>query len=587
MIKGILRTLILTVSLSLAFGAMAYDLPVKTINGKQYYYYTVKKGDTLYSLTNLLGITRKQLVDSNPSAADMLKNGDVLYFSVADYGDKFKPAEDSDEPDSTPAEVNGIIYHKVKKGETLYGIGRQYDISQEQILALNPGARLGVKAGTVLKIPAANAETAPETDAEADANPGLVEPQPQPEEPIREVGPIVDSIGLTPVNTPVESTPIVLVEDDEETVTFDADSADAAGPSSIAVLLPFMLDNETPSRQAQLYTDFYKGLMIAADTLSTRGDTVRIYAYDTMGDINRIKELLNDEKISGASVIIAPDDPSQLAMIAAAAKTGDTKVLNVFNIKDSLYLDNADMLQANIPPRRMYGKALDAIERYYPDYIPVIIRNESGRSDKAEFIAMLTDTYKAKGIEPIEIVYDRTLMAADLEALANDDRQYLIVPTSGSLAEFNRFSHAIKSLRDNSAVANRIALFGYPDWTAFRSDAEEMLHQLGVTIYSRFYYDERGFDALCLNEAFKRWFGEPMIEVVPNQGLLGFDVGNMLIRNIRNNDGLFVPDAGSYNGAQSSFRFVRPSDSEECGYYNDEIYILRFEPSGRVERLAL
>ena len=66
MIKGILRTLILTVSLSLAFGTMAYDLPVKTINGKQYYYYTVKKGDTLYSLTNLLGITRKQLVDSNP-----------------------------------------------------------------------------------------------------------------------------------------------------------------------------------------------------------------------------------------------------------------------------------------------------------------------------------------------------------------------------------------------------------------------------------------------------------------------------------------------------------------------------------------
>lgn len=581
--KRIFRTLILTLAMLPVAEAGAMDLPVKTINGKQYYYYTVKKGDTIYSLTNTLGITRSQLVQSNPSAADILKAGDVLYFSVAEFGGEGKVEV---EPEQEVLQTEkGVTYHKVKKGETLYGISRQYNVNQEEIIALNPNARYGVKAGSTLKIPVASGEE--QTGIETEDTTEVSEPK-------TESGDVVvvreETAELTPV-TPliqVAESDDVVNSTDEEVVEDSVMAVENAGPYSIAVLLPFMLESENPTRQAMLYTDFYKGLMVAADTLSNRGDTVRIYAYDTMGDINRVKELVKNENIYGASVIIAPDDIAQIGILADAVKESNTKVLNVFNVKDSSYVDRPTLLQANIPHRKMYAKALEAINSYYPDRVPVILRNESGRSDKAEFLTMLTEAYKAKSVEPIEIVYDGALMSTHLEALPDDGSRYLLIPASGSLAEFNKFSHAIKNLKDASADSERVVLFGYPDWTAFRSDAEAMLHALDAVVYSRFYYDERGFDARSLNEAFDRWFGEPMIEVVPNQGMLGFDVGNLLIRNIRNNDGHFNPEDGAYVGAQSSFRFepAVADEDAECGYFNDEIYILRFKPEGSVERLS-
>ena len=98
-------------------------------------------------------------------------------------------------------------------------------------------------------------------------------------------------------------------------------------------MLPFMLDSENPDRQALHYTDFYKGLLLAADTLSNRGDSLRIFTYDTKGDLAHVKELLSDSNITNASVIIAPDNAAQLAAIAGAVAGTDAKVINVFNVK--------------------------------------------------------------------------------------------------------------------------------------------------------------------------------------------------------------------------------------------------------------
>lgn len=556
---------LLVVAILSTVSVSAMELPVKTMRGQQYFYYEVKHGDTMYSLIQKFGLTRKEIVDNNPSAADFIKAGEVLYFPVASFKDKF---EKTPELNIEPKEdVIEITYHTVKKGETLYGISRLYDIDQEKIVDYNPNVRYGgVKQGMKLKIPAVKNES--ETDSEAEAT----EVETEPSDVVTEIVPTAE---LTPVR------PVISIAQTEEPAAEEAE-ASTDGPSSIAVMLPFMLESENVSRQAELYTDFYKGLLIAADTLSNRGDTVMIYAYDTMGDTERVKRLLQDDRILNSSVIIAPDEEAQIALLNAATAGSKTMVLNVFNVKDSSYIAEPNMVQSNIPHRLMYKKAYEAIEKYYRDHIPVFLRNESGRNDKAEFISYLATVYADKGIQPIEINYEGALMSSQLEVLEDNGSRYLIIPTSGSLSEFNKISHVLKSARDAGYDSERIAVFGYPDWTAFRGDAEAMLHALDATVYSRFYYNERGFDTRSLNSTFKRWYGKDMMEVVPNQAELGFDVGNMLIRNIRANDGYFNPESGEYTGAQSSFRFERSGDG---GYINDEIYIIRFTPEGQVVRL--
>ena len=51
------------------------DLPVKSVNGRQMYYYVVRKGETVYSLTHTLGITHDRLVKANRSVEDGLRAG--------------------------------------------------------------------------------------------------------------------------------------------------------------------------------------------------------------------------------------------------------------------------------------------------------------------------------------------------------------------------------------------------------------------------------------------------------------------------------------------------------------------------------
>ncbi|MDE5566893.1 MAG: LysM peptidoglycan-binding domain-containing protein [Muribaculaceae bacterium] len=573
--KTIFRAIIFSLCCMSAIFASAMDLPVKMVNGKAYYYYVVKKGDTIYSLQKRLGITHKQLVESNPGAADGLRTDATLLFAVNEFGDGSPVVIETEE--SAEPQPTDIVMHKVKKGETLYGISRQYGVKPDDIIALNPEAVSGIKKDATLRIPV----TKPE-----DAAPVAADEVKQ-EDVLNEDVFMSPEYRLKPVRPAIETVPMD-GEDESENDASQYEEGDTtevqteSRPATIAVILPFMLEEETPGKQAMLFTDFYKGLLLAADTLSNRGDSVKIYAYDTMCDMARLKAILSEDAVRDASVIIAPDGDAQLAAIADAVAGRDTKVINVFNVKDSLFVNHPELIQTNIPHRKMYAKAVDAMMRIYPDYVPVIIRNRDGRNDKAEFINYMTDVYRSRGVEPIEVEYEGALVVAQLDALPTDGTRYVIVPTSGSLNEFNKFIHAIKTERD----IRDIALFGYPDWTAFRGDAEELLHAVDATVFSRFYYDDDSFDTRSLARAFERWYGSPMIEVVPNQGVLGFDVGNMVIRNLRANNGSFNPEDERYTGVQSSFEFNRAADNDSAGYCNNEIYILRFAPGRRVERLS-
>lgn len=553
----------------------ALDLPIKNINGKPYYYYVVKKGDTVYSLVKRLGISRKDLVESNPSAADALKDGQILYFDATKFGDGNINTNDYTEIKAEIVKEEGYISHKVSKGETLYGLSKKYGVSPEAIIALNPQAQYGIKSGSTLRIPVAE-----QTDAEITAEPEEIS-----EEKIEENdAPAVYAEDQDTVVSETEDPTDVADDTDDITV----DNIDPTRPGTIAILLPFMLDSDNPGRQALLYTDYYKGFLLAADSLSNRGDSITIYACDTMNDIDRLKSLLAGEEVGNASVIIAPDDERQLAVIADAVNNRDTKVVNVFNFKDSLYLDHRQFVQVNTPHRVMYAKAIEAIKKLYPDYNPLILRHANGRNDKAEFVSVLDADYRSRGIEPVELMYDESLSPSQLEQLLSkdDDGKYLIIPTSGNIQEFNKFINAVITVTNSDDGRGRFAIFGYPDWTAFRGEAESLLYAVDATVYSRFYYDKDSFDTRSLNQAYGRWFDDDAIDALPNQVASGFDTGNWIIRSMHNNDGRFEPVGQRYEGVQSSFCCKKADGSVSPGSYNDEIYILRFTPERRVERMT-
>lgn len=443
--------------------------------------------------------------------------------------------------------VQGVeyYYYKVRKGESLYGISRNIGISPDEIIRYNPVAASGVSKGDMLLFPTADFQT----------------PADQPEEIIAE----------------------------EPTV--EAESAPALKPS-IAVLLPFGLNNAEPSKQNKLALDFYKGFLIAADSLASRSGRLEIIARDTEGlSPAAIADLVaRDTALTTAAVIVAPDDERSIRALSEATAQAGTYVFNTLNIRDSLYLSAPNVLQANIPQHLMYRLAVDGLLATYTDHTPVILRNTEGKNEKESFTDYLTERYRALGTEPIVLSYNTNLLMANLEELPTaGGEKYVFIPSSGSLAEFNRFGYVLKSFRDLLAAraseadgdtpAASAEIFGYPDWTAFRGDALDLLHRLDATVYSRFFDEPEGFDTRNIAADFKHWFGTPMAESIPTYGLLGFDTANYLIRNLRANDGSFDPESPrEYRGIQSSFDFERAGE----GFVNSTLYIINYLPGGRI-----
>jgi hypothetical protein len=348
-------------------------------------------------------------------------------------------------------------------------------------------------------------------------------------------------------------------------------------------MLPFMLSAQRPDKQAQLYTEYYRGLLMAADSLRTYGKPLVISAYDTSASIDSVNAILDIPEVAKSTVIIAPDDDLQLGRIASFAKANGSKVFNVFAVKSTLYCNNSAMMQANIPHSDMYDTAVAGLLNEYPDYTPVLlIPQEGGKTDKIEFQNRLRTRAAASGRDIVEIKYTGTLKASDLSALT-EGSSYIFVPASGTQTEFSRVIATLKEHKESLIDFNQARLFGYPEWITFRTETLENMRYMNTTIYSRFYNDDSSLRSKSFAADYSRWYGVSLMNAIPVQGILGFDTGMYLIRAI--NDNASFSSTTSYQGVQSDFHFE--SDGNNAGMVNKALYLINFRPSGITEKISL
>ena len=98
--------------------------------------YVVKKGDTLYGISNQFGVSVTELADINNVDAYSLKEGQSLII----------PSQSGSNPDN-------MFLYTVKKGDTLYGIARIYNVSVDSIKKLNYFTDNNLVIGQVIRIP--------------------------------------------------------------------------------------------------------------------------------------------------------------------------------------------------------------------------------------------------------------------------------------------------------------------------------------------------------------------------------------------------------------------------------------------------
>lgn len=581
-----------------ALHAAVKDLPVKTVNGRLYHYYEVPAKETVYSLCYKLDISKDEMIRHNPSVADGLRAGMTLFF----------PVEESVETAVQPSAAQGrVISHHVQKGETIFGIAHKYGVNTEAVIEQNPVLKNGLKAGQTIQITVSGSVVEPKVAEPAPA-------QPAPKQTAGVKGYIVKkkeifysiavanglsvaaleaaNPGVTSLkegqvlNIPVREVPAEIVADASAAPTGDKSVAEAAADSvtvasadksvSLAVMLPFMLNEESPSKNACRYTEFYKGLLLAVDSLRNNGAPIHVTAYDTEGSVLKVREALTDSTFRRHNAIIAPDNSAQMAILAEYGKNNNVKVVNTFIVRDDSYLTNPDMVQANLPSQLMYRKAIDALMERFENATPVFLNIKGTTGDKADFVGELRKSLDAKGKTYMEVEADGRLTVADLKPLPADGN-YVFVPAAGRQADLNKLMPGIIEWRDQ-AVTPTVQLFGYPEWTTFRGETLENMHNLNTTVYSRFYTDEESARTKDIDARYKQWYGTRMENAVPRLGLLGFDTGMFVIPYMLNG-------GDKYDGVQNGYYLVR--SGENGGAYNDALYFVTFRPGNVTDKTRI
>lgn len=105
-------------------------------------YYTVKKGDSLYSIARLYDVSVADLKIANKLTSNVLSIGQVLKI-----------------PDIVEKSDTSVYY--VKKGDSLYGIAKSYGVSVEDIKKLNNLSNNNLSIGQELLIPGLSSENVP------------------------------------------------------------------------------------------------------------------------------------------------------------------------------------------------------------------------------------------------------------------------------------------------------------------------------------------------------------------------------------------------------------------------------------------
>ena len=238
--------------------------------------HTVLPKETKYGIARKYGISISELEAMNPNMGDTLQMGVVLKVP--------------DQEVVADATVDDSIYdfYEVQPKEGFYRLKVKFGLTKEEIVALNPYAKEGLKAGMILKLPKMGA-----AGTEASANTVDLEYQ---------------------LNNYETKNLVVMLPFDLSKVSRDSVKANEE-----------LLVN---SRTLNIALDFYSGVMMAADFAKDKGLSVNLEVMDTQGKASRVAQLIAQGSFDEVDAVIGPLFQKNATSASNALRREDVPVLS-------------------------------------------------------------------------------------------------------------------------------------------------------------------------------------------------------------------------------------------------------------------
>jgi LysM repeat protein len=277
------------------------NAPKKTVVVQdKFIYHDVLAKETKYSIARKYGITVKELEQRNPEVDSNLAIGYRLLISGA-FPKTEKVTEKAIEKAAVKVDnekknvINDAIeikyvFYEVKPKETLYSLSKMFDITQEELTALNPALYYGVEIGMILKVPAK----------------------------------------------------IAVVNENKKEYKSLSKKIMSGDRKRMVLLLPFniaTIENDTINSTAarlrkdkflNMTLDFYAGALIAIDSAKTLGFPIDVEVYDSRETKNSsdVAAIIQSKNLQNADVVIGPFYQSNAEIAAQLLSMNNVPVIS-------------------------------------------------------------------------------------------------------------------------------------------------------------------------------------------------------------------------------------------------------------------
>ena len=590
---------VLTFFLSLT-GATAYaqnnrsQVVISNGQDNNVFYHTIERGQTVYAIATMYGVTTDDIYRMNPGSKDGIKAGATLKIPQRDMvGGTVKKQE------------GNYIFHTIQPKETLYSLSIRYSVPATAIVKANPGLSTSTfTIGKTIRIPATQVEDLPTTEVKTVTKEieytipkketmyricrkfnissyELIKRNPQLKEGVK-AGMVIKIPVQAEESVTTEPKTATLSERDVNTLLSEPKSIERVNMIKVAMLLPFMTDETKPSAETQRFIEYYEGFLLAVDSLRNTGCSIDLSVFDTGNGTKKLKEILKDEALLNANLIIGAVQNDQIGPVAEFAQKNNIKYVIPFTSKNDDVLSNAHIYQVNTPHSYLYAKAAQAgCDLFAADN--VILLNMNDGKDKTEFIKTFKTEMKQRNIPFKEVNYNGETLTADIEALFDANKRNVIVPTSGTMDALNKIKSPLRMLAETKPEFG-LTLFGYPEWQTYTRDCLEDFYALNTYIYSNFYADNLSKEVADFYTKYKNWYSKTLINIFPKYGILGFDTGMFFLGAINKYGSNFENnlDKIHYQGVQTGFDFHRVNNWG--GFINTNIFIVHYQSDFNVTR---
>ncbi len=590
--------------------AQTKSTDVKTINGKKYYIHKVEKGQSLYAIAKTYGMDVNSILAENDDAIDGLKSGQELKI----------PFESLLSKQTIPIDTNKYVYHKVAKGETIYGITKKYNIDEKKIISYNPTIGGGLKEGGFIvvgekkKSSTIKSATIPSTIIVTTPVPlnsyivqqsetvysiskklnvsqdDILKWNPEVKDGIKQ-GQILKiastKLGVTTITSTTNITTTTTISSPTNSISVIKDTTifhkSKKGSYNIGLFLPFkLLESENinidelvrakasfPQTQS-LALDFYFGFKKAVDSLVSKDFEVNIHLFDTEErDSTRIETICKTTEFRKLDAVFGPLYTGVFKLVSNHTKALGIPIVSPVIQQNKILFDNP--LASKVTPS-VYTQ-IESLADYCMDSLlnssKIIIVNTTNKDQ--QYIRSFKNRYNDALVKHNKTLKDSLIEVkgiAGVKASYVPGKKNVIILLTNNLVYIQDFITQLYVFSDKKDIT----LMGFNSISNIDNLDQDYLNGLQFHFAAPNHIDFKDSTIRQLSKYYQDIYTADPSEYY----FQGFDIGTYYLTNLKTQgpDFFYNLDKIIFDGVSTGFKFYRPD--AETGFENRAVYIYKY-----------